>query len=718
MDAHAAKSRNTGPAASAARWPITAASLLLLAGADTALSQSAPAQPGAAKPTAKSSPTAGGKQGGSYTGSAPKGAHDATPKVLDVTETVSPESAATTPRPDDAGAPDPSALTADSGVRVSEHMTVDLMLSDESLANVLQMLAIQSQRNIIAGKDINATVNATLYGVTFYEALDAILQANGYGYIERGNFIYIYTLDELRQIRQAERRPIARLITLNYLNANDAAQFVAPLLSESGQIKTNGDVDAFSIGDSPQGDEKFALSATLVVFDYPENVQEIERLIRQLDTRPAQVLVEATILEATVNENNAFGVDFSVIGSLNFQDFLAAGGPLGAFTGIRNPSAAVTGNRTGTAVVGGPGNTGGDGTLKVGVVDDNVSVFVRLLDSVADTTVISNPKVLALNRQPAKVLVGQRLGYLSSTATETSTTQTVEFLDTGTQLSFRPFVSSDGMIRMELKPSVSNGSIRTATGANGAVTSIPDEVTNEVTTNVLVRDGSTIVLGGLFKETTTLTRRQVPVLGDIPIIGAPFRGHDNAIQRVEIIFLITPTIVHDRSLADQGEKANAWGERIRAGARQGLLPWSRESMTARLNVEAEQLARDGDTEGALWKIRRSLELNPNQPDAIRQRERLRNTTEPWPSRSLLDDILESDHPAPPATPTAAPSAPQRQAPARPSTAPAASKPVTPMSSAEFGAWLSDMLRPTSAQVSNAAARAGDHTPDESTEHTP
>ncbi len=539
-----------------------------------------------------------------------------------------------------ASAPVPTEEPAPAPVFVSDEMTVDLHLQDESLANVLQMLSIQTQKNIVASRDVEARVTASLYGVTFYEALDSILHVNGYGYIERGNFIYVYTLEELRQIEGAERRPIAKVLTLNYLNANDAATFVTPLLSESGRIQTNGDVSAFAIPDTPVGAESFALSATLVVYDFPDHVDEIERVLRQLDTRPAQVLVEATILQTSLTEANAFGVDFSVIGSLDFSDFVGIGGPLSAFNALRNPGAGDDAvSQQGQAAVSTPGNTDGPGTFKIGIVEDNFSVFVRLLDQVGDTTVLSNPKVLALNRQPARVLVGERIGYLSTTATETSTTQTVEFLDTGTQLAFRPFIANDGMIRMELRPSVSTGVVRSSTDSNGATVSIPDEITQEITTNVLVRDGATIVLGGLFKESTTLNRRQVPFLGDIPIIGVPFRGHDDSTQRNEIIFLITPTIVSDQSLLEQGERASEYAERVRAGTRQGLLPWSRDRMTAKLNLEAEELARSGETEQAIWKIRRSLELNPNQPDAIRLRERLTGERDRWPSREILDEVI-------------------------------------------------------------------------------
>ncbi len=530
-------------------------------------------------------------------------------------------------------------------VAVSEYLTVDLHVQDEELANVLQMLSLQSQRNIVVSKDVSASITADLYGVTFYEALDAILHVNGYGYVEQGNFIFVYTLEEIAQIQAAQRKQVTKVIRLNYLNATDAAGFVQPMLSESGQIKTNGDVGKFSIpDDTPVGAESFALAATMVVTDYPEHVDAIVQLVAELDTKPSQVLVEATILQTSLSEANAFGVDFSIIGDVDFFDFLDVGGPLGAANAIQaggdgSDSGFSPADNQALAITSSPGNTGGPATFKLGIVDDDFAVFMRLLDEVSDFTVLSNPKVLALNRQPARVLVGRRIGYLNTTSTETSTTQTVEFLDTGTQLRFRPFISNDGLIRMELNPSVSEGFIREALDETGASVSIPDEVTQELTTNVIVRDGSTIVLGGLFKETTTLRRRQVPFLGDIPLLGAAFSGHEDDIQRSEIIFMITPTVMADTVLADQGDRAQQFVENVRTGSRQGLLPWSRERMTAMLNVEAEKLAAEGQTDKALYKIRRSLELNSVQPEVIRLREKLLNERDLWPSRSILDEIV-------------------------------------------------------------------------------
>ena len=329
-------------------------------------------------------------------------------------------------------------------MNIDENNIVDLHVNDQDLSAVLEMLSIQSQRNIVASKNVSARVTANLYGVTFYEALEAILNINGYGFIEEGNFIYVYTLDEIAQIEKANRQRVSKVVGLSYLSSIDAAEFVKPLLSETGQIKTNGKVAGFpSLGDVPQGNEEYALNSALVVYDYEENVAEIEALIKQLDTRPEQVLVEATILQTTLNEANAFGVDFAIVGNMAFSDFVNVGGPLSgpnALLGGKSGSTTLPADGGGSALSSTVGNTPGPGGLKVGIVSNDVSIFLKVLDEVTDSTVLSNPKLLALNRQGARVLVGRKVGYLNTTSTDTATTQTVEFLDTGTQLYFRPFV--------------------------------------------------------------------------------------------------------------------------------------------------------------------------------------------------------------------------------------------------------------------------------------
>ena len=345
-----------------------------------------------------------------------------------------------------------------------------------------------------------------------------------------------------------------------------------------------------------------------------------------LDTKPVQVLVEAVVLHTTLNEANAWGIDVSILSSMDFDDFLPIGGVfqgVDALLGGTGSGSAANGDGphiAGTQLTGGSG----PGTAKLGFISGDIAVFIRLLDEVSDTRIVSRPNILTLNRQSARVLVGRKVGYLSTTATQTSTTQTVEFLDTGTQLYFRPFVSSDGMIRMELKPQISEAVIRNATDATGAAVTIPDEITNEITTNVLVRDGQTIVLGGLLREANTASRRQVPFLGDLPFIGAAFRGHDDTTQRSEIIFMITPTIINDAQLIAQAERASSKVRQVLSGFRAGLLPWSRVKQSSQLLVEAERQARAGKVNSALNKVQRSLQMYPYQFEAIALRERLMN----------------------------------------------------------------------------------------------
>ncbi|MCK4873663.1 MAG: hypothetical protein KAS72_13155 [Phycisphaerales bacterium] len=528
-------------------------------------------------------------------------------------------------------------------IEVTEFMEVTLHVQDTELVKVLQMLSIQSQRNILASQDVSATISADLYDVSFYDALDALLHVNGYGWIEEGNFIYVYTLEEIAQIEQANRKPVTKLINLNYISAADAAVFVTPALSEAGTIAMNGPVaSGISVTDSDVGEDSYAWSGVLVVSDYAENVEEIERIISQLDTRPAQVLVEATILQTTLTEANAFGVDFSIIADVNFVDFI--GGPLsgvGALQSGATPGANgfVPPDGRGTAIGTSVGQTSGPGGLKIGVIHDEFSIFMKVLDEVTDSVILSNPKILCLNRQRARVQVGRNIGYLSTTATDTSTTQTVEFLPTGTTLAFRPFISNDGMIRMELAPRVSEGVIRDVTNASGATVTIPDEITQELTTNVLVRDGNTIVLGGLFRETTTLSRRQVPFLGDLPVLGAAFRGNEDATNRSEIIFMIRPTIVNDTVLVEQAERAMEYADQARTGARRGTLIWSRERLTAGWNKDAVEYAQEGDYRKALWAVNRSLALDPTQPRAIALREKFMNEEDRWQNRSILTDTI-------------------------------------------------------------------------------
>lgn len=518
-----------------------------------------------------------------------------------------------------------------SGVEVDDFDTFNIQVQDTELAQVLQMLALQSERNVIASRNVSAVISANLFDVTFFEALDAILKPNGFRWVEEGKFIYVYTQEEFARMQALDRKTESRMFELEHLSAQDASEFATPLLSDRGKLSFIGEVEGGIEQDlGAMGADSWAKSAILVVNDYPENLGRVAELLEEIDTAPRQVVVDATIASVLVSENDAFGVDFALIGNLDVTELI---NPLGPVTdmlrGSESPPAGTGGNVP-TPVYGGanglpayagqstPGNTGGPGNFKLGLVAGDAAVFVRALDTVTDTMVLARPRLMALNRQRAQVLVGRRVAYLSTTSTDTTTTQTVQYLDTGVKLMVRPFISKDDSIRMELYPSVSDAQLRAITsgGVEGTI-DVPDENTNEISTNVRVQNGQTLVLGGLFQEDTRVTNSQVPFLGDIPLLGAAFGGHDNQVTRREIIFLITPTIVEDSLIESSGKAGMAFVDSLRAGMRDGLLPFSREKMSSQHNQSAFEAKQRGDKDLALYHLDNSLRLNPAQP-GVRQ----------------------------------------------------------------------------------------------------
>ena len=496
--------------------------------------------------------------------------------------------------------------------------TFTIQFQDTDILQALQMLSMQGRRNIIASRGVQGKVSANLYDVGLFDALDVIMRANDLRMEESGNFIYVYTRQEWEDVTKSRLKKVSRNFPLEYLNAKDAGEFIGPILSEVGKVSFVGDVEkGFQPSATDGGSDSWAFQGMLVVSDYPENIKAVEALLKEIDTPPAQVIVESTVVSTDVQQNDGFGVDVSIIGNLSFSQFT---NPLSGAQQLLNGSVQKgegVANASNTNVT-----NIKDPTLQVGVISDDVSVFLKLLDSVTDTTVLARPRVMALNRQRAQILIGQRTGYLNSTTTQTSTTQSVEFLDSGIKLIFRPFISSDGSIRMELAPSVSEATKSSTATVGGNTMEVPNESTSEIVTNVRVKNGQTLVLGGLFKEKTVIDRRQVPGLGDVPLIGNAFKGYNDDLHREEIIFLVTPTIVKDEIAKVWSDEAREFEHAVRIGAREGLLPWSRDTLTTAQNQKAFEAMGKGDRDLALFHCENSLRLSHNQPEMVRFHEDL------------------------------------------------------------------------------------------------
>ncbi len=262
-----------------------------------------------------------------------------------------------------------------------------------------------------------------------------------------------------------------------------------------------------------------------------------------------------------------------------------------------------------------------------------MSAYVRALESVTDTTVVANPKILTLNKQHGEVHIGGQLGYLTTTTSTTTSQQTVSFIDTGTKLIFRPFIGNDGYIRMEIHPEDSSGTI----DARG----VPQTETTEVTSNVMVKDGRTIVIGGLFRESTTASRGQVPVLGNIPVLGIPFRQTNDSTVRVETIVLITPHIINDdTSIYDESEKESQDVTRMMLGNRAGLQPWGRDRIAQLWYSKARDQFEKGNKDKALMYVDWALNTEPKFIEAIKFREELTNKKVEEATESSLNGFVQ------------------------------------------------------------------------------
>jgi len=493
--------------------------------------------------------------------------------------------------------------TEDGRFKVSFHNT-DLRLA-------LRMLSTQGRRNIVAGKDITGEVTAALYDVTFEEALDAILRMNGYVFRQVDNFIYIYTPEQLQKEMATVERIIIQPFRLSYITAADAELLIAPALSEIGSVALTPAAAVGIPSDSVSaGGNSYATEDVIVVRDYETNIEQISEIIEELDTRPDQVLIEATILSARLDEDNDLGVNFSALSGVDFE-------LLGSdSTGVGNMSTGgiesedlkglrATGVSTSFNTI--------SGGMTIGFLSNNISVFISALESTTDLTVLANPKLLVVNKQRGEVVVGARDGYRTTVVNQGISTETIEFLETGTRLFVRPFIGRDDFVRIEIHPEDSDGSI-----TNG----LPSETTTEVTSNVLVRDGHTIVIGGLFREEAQEERSQVPVLGNIPGAGVLFRNTQDSIERREIIVLITPHII--RQGADEGVSGLIRDdvERFRIGQRKGLRWWGRNRLAATHMRWASEAYDAGNTQKAMWNVDVALSMDPRLLEAIRLKEEL------------------------------------------------------------------------------------------------
>ncbi|HXR12299.1 MAG TPA: type IV pilus secretin PilQ [Gaiellaceae bacterium] len=421
---------------------------------------------------------------------------------------------------------------------------IDIDLKDADIHNVLRLLADTGHVNIVTADDVSGTITIRMRNVPWDQVLDVVLQAKGLGMVRQGNLIRVAPLAQLQKERdlklaaqkqEFELTPLeTRLIPISYAQAHELQDRAKELLSPRGSLAV---------------DER---TNVLIARDIASNLNYIEELVRSLDTQTAQVLIEARIVEATSSYTRDIGIQWG--GDTTFGP--ATGNP----TGIAFPSsvAAAGGaydNNTPTAGVSpftrtiavpnfavnlpaavGTGAGGAIG-MSFGSIDNNLNLSVRLsaAESAGLVRIVSAPRVMVLDNKEARINQGTLIPYAQVSALGVQTT----FQEAKLQLLVKPHVTADGSVSMHVKVNRDEPNFN-QTAPNGA----PTILKREAETELLVMDGHTAVIGGIYTRNTGRNLSQVPFFGDIPIIGLLFQHRTASDARNELIIFLTPRIVN------------------------------------------------------------------------------------------------------------------------------------------------------------------------------
>lgn len=489
----------------------------------------------------------------------------------------------------------PAAGTESAIVKGEGDDQLSVHAQDADVREVLDALSEQGNLNILASSSVQGKVTATLSGVDIDSALDAILRSTGFVARREGKFIYVGTPADFDSLEQAMDKISTRVYRPNYITAAELQTLITPLLTKEAGVASVSTPAEVGIGtdDSAAGGDNFAGAEVVLIRDYEAVLAQIDQMVNEIDVRPLQVAIETMILSVKLEDTDKFGVNFELLRNKHNVKF-GWGTPLSSLANVDFTK----------------------GGLKFGFLDSNLGAFLDALESIGDTNVIATPRVMVLNKHRAEIQIGEQKGYVSTTVTETSSTQSVEFLDIGAQLRLRPFISSDGMIRMEIHPELSDGSVDTESGFT-----LPNKEVTQVTTNIMVRDGCTVVIGGLMRDQLTNTTSQVPLLGNLPLIGFAFRNTTETVERREVLVLITPHIIYEPGTCREGDKVACEFHRRHAVYADKMSPLGKRSIARRYfrlaqNAYCSTSAADGNRHRALRFAEMSVHFDPMNRAAI------------------------------------------------------------------------------------------------------
>lgn len=329
-----------------------------------------------------------------------------------------------------------STINPNENVQISSYQDLITLTAQEApLSRLLSLIAEQHGLNLVMGNDVNELVSVRISGMRVEDALNAILTTNGYVWTRQNNIVLVSKIAVEKKNAAATQGRAVQVFSLNYVSATDIDKVVKGLLSPVGQSFINQAMPT----DARRAQEQ------LVVEDLPEYLHRIGNYLCQADFPPRQVLIEAHVLQVTLNDNCKHGVNLQQLARVARSD--------------------VTMSTTGLAA-----GTTPTSTLRIQGTD--LTGILEAIKATTDSKTLASPKVAVINNQQASMQVGAKIGYLLTTTTQTSTLQSVNFLDVGVMLKVLPSITMDGQVLIHVEPQVSTGRIN-PNGMEASQFSIP-----------------------------------------------------------------------------------------------------------------------------------------------------------------------------------------------------------------------------------------------------
>ncbi len=461
---------------------------------------------------------------------------------------------------------------------------VTFNFQDVPVRTVLQLIAEESNLNIVASDTVQGNVTLRLINVPWDQALDIVLQAKQLDKRRSGNVVWVAPQAEIAKFEQDKEdariaienrvETVTEYIVVSYGNAED----IAKLLTDESKGNQSGGAQGGSAGGggsqqsrgflSPRGSISFdRRTNTLLVIDIPARVGEIRRLVSQLDKPVDQVLIEAKIVIATEDFARELGAKFGING---YKDNVTFGNSITNTAATRNSITSVdnayntavntwinggrvgpepergaytirTGNNVDLGVLAGGLISSNPATLAFSILNAGYALDLELsaMQEEGRGEVISNPRVVTSNQREAVIKQGREIGYVTTQLSGGTVTQTVNFKEIVLELKVTPTITDDGRVFLNLavKKDELEDFIDTASG------SVPLISKREVNTAVLVDDGNTVVIGGVYEFTDRSQASKVPFLADLPILGNLFKKKGRSKGKAELLIFVTPKVM-------------------------------------------------------------------------------------------------------------------------------------------------------------------------------